>query len=125
MALRSGRGILSLLSHRIERILEHDPSYFDIKLEAVGADAVASDFLHSPEYNQHPFVQRCSNTCASVVPVSVYSDGVSVSNDPFQDTVYFIFMSLLHRGMDEQARLMERHIFTVYRKSQMSADTLY
>ncbi len=114
MPQKSGLNIrFSLVSDRIERILKADPNYFDIELEAADADVVASDFLHSQEYNQHPLVQQCANTNGNVIPVSVYSDGVSVSNDPFQDTVYTMFASFLHRGMDEQARPMAKHTLTV------------
>ena len=114
----------ALLSDRVEQILDCNPSFFDIRFEAVAADAVASDFLHSPEYNTHPLVQACAGTGKSVVPVSVYADGVSVANDPFEDTVYAIYIAFMHRGVEEQTMPMEKHTYTVYRKSQMSENTL-
>ena len=114
----------ALLSDRIEQILERDPSYFNICLEEVAADTVASDFLHSPEYRAHPLVQECANADKHVFPVSVYSDGVRVANDPYEDTVYAIYIGFMHRNMDEQAKPIEKHTYTVYRKSQISENTL-
>ena len=78
----------SLLSNRVARILEYSPEFLEIHVEPVAEDVVASDFLHSQEYKNHPLVQRALVHGGTVLPISVYSDGVAVANDPYQDTLY-------------------------------------
>ena len=115
----------SLLSSKIQRLNSLDPAFFDVALEAASSpDVVASTFTNSPEYLEHDLVQTLSGTAVHVVPVGLYSDGIKIGDDTHPDSLYVIYLSFLHRPTDEVARPGSKHLFTVYRKSECTSETL-
>lgn len=114
----------SLLSSHVERILAEDISFFEVRAEPVSANTVASSFVNSRIYQNHPLVQERCPLGETILPVSMYWDGLSIGSDPYEDTLYNISFTFLHRSADENAKPLAKHTFTVYRKSQMTDDTL-
>ena len=80
--------------------------------------------VNSPLYLNHPLVRHCQPLGQQVLPVSLYSDGISVTADPYEDTLYVIYLSFAHRLLNDNANLNRKHVFTVQRKSQASPETL-
>lgn len=58
------------------------------------------------------------------MPIGVYGDGVAVGMEMHRDSVYVIYIYFPHRGVREQSKLNSKHIFTCYRKSQATKETL-
>ena len=114
----------ALLSKRVERLLGEDESFFELHLESTRANTVASSFTNSPLYREHPLVRECVPSGVTVLPLSFYSDGISIASKPHEDTLYTIYVSFLHRTADENAKHKGKHVYTCFRKSQMTADTL-
>ena len=80
--------------------------------------------VNSPLYLNHPLVRQCQPLGQQVLPLSLYSDGISVTADPYEDTLYVIYLSFTHRLLNDNADLNRKHVFTVYRNSQASRETL-
>ena len=115
----------SLLSTKVMQVLAQDPSYFEVVAEPVSSpDVIASSFTNSPEYLTHDLVRAAHGTDLQVIPVGLYSDGVKVCCDTHPDGLYVIYLYFLHRPSDEVAKPTSKHLFTVYRKSESSAQTL-
>ena len=62
---------------------EKDPTCFDF---ALGPDA--PHFLRTAEYQTHPLVLLCAGTDTLVIPLSIYGDGVQVTEAPLEDSIY-------------------------------------
>ena len=115
---------ISLLSTRIEALMRMNPDYFDVVLEEVSDPAVvASSFTNSPEYQNHELV-RSEAVQRHVVPVGVYSDGVKVCDDTHPDSFNVIYVYFLHKHADDVAKPESKHLYTVYRKSDSTKETL-
>ena len=82
------------------------------KRKPCDTDAVASSFINSPEYKGHPLVQQHRPASETIIPISFYSDGISVASNPRSDTLYVIYLSFMHRDMDECAHPSQKHVFT-------------
>ena len=67
-----------LISTIVEKVLQNDEYYFEVEIAPQADGIVASSFTRSPEYLGHPLVQECSVRGETVVPISLYSDGVKV-----------------------------------------------
>lgn len=113
-----------LISTMVEKLLEKDPSFFEVHLEPLDPDVVASSFVLSPEYLLHEHVQDCAQRGETVVPVSLYSDGMKVCCDQHPDSLYAIYVNFIHRDSDECTRKESKHVLTVYRKSEINEHTL-
>lgn len=114
----------SLLSTRIQTIQAQDEEYFNIVREPVSnRNVVASSFTNSPEYLTHELVSSPVVDLA-VVPVGLYSDGIKICDDTHPDSLYVVYLYFLHRPADETARPLSKHLYTAYRKSDSSAETL-
>jgi len=108
----------SLLSDHIEREYRRDPAFFDFNLQAA-----AGQFLTTQEYQTHPLVQLCKDTDTLVIPLSIYGDGVQVTEAPSQQSIYVVYLAFLHREMDELSLPLSKHVYTVYRKTEDSQKT--
>ena len=113
-----------LLSTHIEQLLSKDGSYFEVEMQEQPADVAASDFVHSREYVNHALVQACWPLGETVVPTGLYSDGVSVGCDPHKDSLYVIYLYFLHRPPHEAGRPESKFVFTIYRKSEATKETM-
>ena len=120
--VRAGEGTTSqpfaLLSDHIEQQYVRDPTYFDIGLQ-VGVP----NFLNSDEYKTHPMVQLTAGTDTVVIPISLYGDGVVVTEAPLEDSIYVVFIAFLHNDTSELSLPMNKHVYTVYRKTEESKKT--
>ena len=112
----------ALLNSHVEQLLEEDWSYFEVHCEPVNENTVASSFVNSPHYQRHPLVQSCTPVGETVVPVTMCEDGIAIGSSKFPDTLYVIYLTFTHRHMEENAKPLTKHTYTVYRKSQMSAE---
>jgi len=114
----------ALLSTHVQHILHRDPEYFKVRILDRAPDIAAADFLKSREYVNHAFVQDCWLRGETVIPVGLYSDGVSVCADPHADSLYVIYLHFLHLPLHQGGRPESKFVFTVYRKSEATAETL-
>ena len=55
--------------------------------------------------------------------MSLYSDGISIAAKPHEETLYTVYISFLNRSANENAKHNRKHVFTTFRKSQMTDDT--
>ena len=113
-----------LISTIVEKVLQNDEYYFEVEIAPQADGIVASSFTRSPEYLGHPLVQECSVRGETVVPISLYSDGVKVCCDSHPDTLYGIYVNFIHRDADECTKKANKHVVTVYRKSDVCDETL-
>ena len=104
--------------------MQNDEYYFEVEIAPQADGIVASSFTRSPEYLGHPLVQECSVRGETVVPISLYSDGVKVCCDSHPDTLYGIYVNFIHRDADECTKKANKHVVTVYRKSDVCNETL-
>ena len=79
-----------LLSTHVEQLLAKDQMFFEVELEDLDDGMAASTFVNSREYRNYPLVQACHPVGETVVPVSLYSDGVAVGEDPHRDSLYVV-----------------------------------
>ena len=114
----------SLISRRVMRTLAKDGGYFEVNSKSVDPSIVASSFTNSPLYREHPLVQQAAQVGETVVPLSFYSDGISIASSPHEDTLYTIYLSFLNRDSTENAKPEGKHVFITFRKSQMTSDTM-
>ena len=114
----------ALLSTTVSKCLAADPNHFEIALEPVPPNVAASSFVNSPEYRNHDLVREVQGTGETVVPVGLYSDGVKVGEAPHEDSIYAIYVFFPHLGIQECAKPGNKHVFTVYRKSEATKETL-
>ena len=54
----------------------------------------------------------------------MYFDGLGIASDPYEDTLYTISLTFINRSSNENAKPIAKHTYTVYRKSQMTDETL-
>ncbi len=113
-----------LLSTHVEQLLGKDGSYFEIELGVRKEEVAASSFISSREYINHDLVQACFPLGETVVPAGLYSDGVSVGMDPHADSLYVVYIYFLHRPLREAGRPESKFVFTLYRKSEATPETL-
>jgi len=113
-----------LISTIVEKCLARDEHFFEVVETPTAADVVASSFVNSPEYQTHPLVLACKGSGITVVPISLYSDGIKVCCDTHPDSLYAIYINFIHRGVNECARKESKHVLTVYRKSEATPETL-
>ena len=109
----------SLLTDHIEREYGRDGSCFDLNLPNGRAN-----FLSSKEYLTHPLVQLCHGTDTQVIPLSVYGDGVVVTEAPLEESIYVVYLAFLHNDTNELSLPTKKHVYTVYKKSENGRDTL-
>lgn len=113
-----------LLSTHIEQLIAKDQYYFEADLRRPDGDIAASSFLNSREYINHELVQHCYPLGETVVPVGLYSDGISVGMDPHGDSLYAVYIYFLNRPPKEAGRPEAKFVYTVYRKSEATPETL-
>ena len=95
----------NLISTMIENINAKDEYYFEIGPAAEKANVAASSFINSPEYSEHPLVQETSGTGETIIPGCIYSDGVKVCCDFHPDSLCGIYVTFIHRDVDECAQI--------------------
>jgi hypothetical protein len=101
-----------------------DPGMFEVPARTDQANTAASDFVNSEEYKSHPLVQKSSLDGGIALGLGLYSDGVKVGEDSQPESLYVIYLTFPHLGADACAKPNSKHIFTVYRKSQVNEHTL-
>ena len=109
----------SLLSDHIEREYGKDASCFDIDFSNDQAH-----FLTSKEYLEHPLVQLCHGTDTQVIPLSIYGDGVVVTEAPLDESIYVVYLAFLHNDTTELSLPIKKHVYTVYKKGDDGRETL-
>ena len=60
----------------VEKCLEKDEYFFQIHRSPIADDVEASKLINSPEYLSHELVQECLPRGETVIPMSLYSDGL-------------------------------------------------
>ena len=60
-----------LISTIVAKCLQSDVYFFEVDASPIGSDTVASSFINSPQYSDHPLVQQCRTTGETVVPISL------------------------------------------------------
>jgi hypothetical protein len=109
-----------LPSTHVAKLVEADVSCFEVAPVDAPPGVVASSFVASPEYKEHPLVQQLSGI-ETVVPMGFYPDGVAVGQDIHTDSLYCVYVYFLHAtdsGHDS------KHVVTVHRKSEAIKDTI-
>ena len=103
-----------LLSSHIDQILAKDPLYFEIGLEELGSGIAASSFTASREYRNHRLVQASFPMGETVVPVGLYSDGVAIGKDHYNDSFYmwytFFLAPTVATSMERAIQICVHHI---------------
>ena len=112
------------ISGLLKKQWANNPGMFNIEMKPVMPDIVASDFLHSPEYQTHPAVEQSRADGGVTLGVGLYSDGVQVGEISQPETLYVVFLTFPHLGAEECAKPHNKHIYTVYRKSSVNKHTL-
>ena len=112
----------NLISNMIGNIHARDGHFFEHAHVDPQPGVAASSFTNSPEYLNHPLVRECSGTGVSVFPICIYSDGVKVCCDSHPDSLYGIYVTFIHRDMDECTELRSKHLFTCYRKEEIGKE---
>ena len=69
-----------LPSTHVAKLVEADISHFEVATHDNPPDVVASSFMASPEYKEHPLVKELQGV-ETVVPMGFYADGVAVGSD--------------------------------------------
>ena len=113
-----------LPSDVVAKSLASDEFFFEVDRCAAQPGATVSTFLSSPEYLGHDLVKSLDGTGETVVPMGLYSDGVAVGSNIHTDSLYVIYINFLHKPTSEIGKRDSKHVFTVYRKSDASKDTL-
>ena len=113
-----------LLSTHIEQLIAKDEFYFEVDVREQEPGIAASTFVRSREYVNHALVQACHPLGETVVPVGLYSDGVAVGEEPHVDSLYVVYLYFLNRPLLEAGKPESKFVFTVYRKSEATANTL-
>ena len=112
------------LASILKRCVSADPKFMHVSCEQNGPTIGASTFVASPEYGSHPLVLQCKSTGGSVIPVALYSDGVQIGEKGQEDTLYVIYITFPHLGAKACSEFKNNFIYTVYRKSDCTANTL-
>ena len=108
----------ALLSDHIEAEYERDPTFFDLPQDGNGAQ-----FHRSVEYQTHPLVELCHGTDTQVFGISIYGDGIQVTEAPLEDSLYVVYIAFLHRDTSDMSLAMNKHVYTVYRKNDNTTAT--
>ena len=107
------------LTKIIQKCIAKDPQFLDIRSAELGNGIAAAGFMESAEYKQHPLVLQTASSGNRVLPIAVCCDGISVGQEPQQDTLYAIYITFPHLGTRACADMDNKHLFTLYKKSQL------
>ena len=80
-----------LVSTMVEKLLQKDEFFFELQQAPLEDCTAASSFTNSPAYLGHPLVKELQGTGETVLPCSIYSDGIKVCCDNHPDTRYGIY----------------------------------